>query len=148
VQIGSGLGGRGLVTWDCRRGGERPGVGDAEPTALDASGSACILVGEQGLPGSGGADPGAAGDDRDRRPGGFGRQGGQDGRCGAVASRRSNGGAGVGVVAVSAALRAACGAGDLVRAMMVTPFPILRALFPFRFDCAGVFWTTIALVTT
>ena len=37
-------------------------------------------------------------------------------------------GAGAGVVAVSAALRAACGAaaGFLVRAMMVTPFPILR----------------------
>jgi len=35
-------------------------------------------------------------------------------------------GAGAGVVAASAALRAACGAGFLVRAMMVTPFPILR----------------------
>ena len=59
-------------------------------------------------------------------------------------------GAGAGVVAVSAALRAACGAGAgvLVRAMMVTPFPILRRNSRFSFDCAGVFWTTIALVRT
>jgi hypothetical protein len=41
-------------------------------------------------------------------------------------------GRGGGVVAASAALRAACGAGVLVRAMMVTPFPILRRYS--RFD--------------
>jgi hypothetical protein len=67
-------------------------------------------VREQGLPGGGRADAGAGGDDRDGGPGGLGRQGGQDGRCGA------------GSVAVSAALRAACGAGAGVRAMMATPF--------------------------
>ena len=57
-------------------------------------------------------------------------------------------GAGSGAVAVSAALRAACGAGAGagVRAMMVTPFLVLRRYSGFRFDCAGVFWTTIALV--
>ena len=56
-------------------------------------------------------------------------------------------GAGAGSVAVSAALRAACGAGGvLVRAMMVTPFLFSGAIPVFDFDCAGVFWTTIALV--
>jgi hypothetical protein len=37
------------------------------------------------------ADPGVPGDHRDGRPSGFGRQGGQDGRCGAVARRRGRG---------------------------------------------------------
>ena len=55
-------------------------------------------------------------------------------------------GAGAGIVAVSAALRAAwgrgsgaCHDGDSVS--------ILRRNSRFRFDCAGVFWTTIALVS-
>jgi len=32
--------------------------------------------------------------------------------------------------------------------MMVTPFLFSGAISGFRFDCAGVFWTTIALVRT
>ena len=35
-----------------------------------------------------------------------------------------------------------------VRAMMMTPFPILWRDSRFHFDCAGVFWTTIDLVRT
>jgi hypothetical protein len=80
-----------------------------------------FLMGGRSLPGGGGADPGAGGDDSDGRPGGLGQQRGQDDRCGAVARRRGNG-AWAGVVAASAGLRAACGAGFFVRAMMVTPF--------------------------
>jgi hypothetical protein len=112
-----GLVGRGFLD------GGRRGVGDAGPAALDPGGGGVLLVGDQGLPGGGGADPGAGGDLRDGRPGGFGRQRGQDGRCRAF-DRRGGTGAGAGVVAVSAALRAACGAGAevLVRPMMVTPF--------------------------
>jgi len=107
---GGGLGGRGLVARGCRGGGGRPGVGDAGPAALDAGGGAVLLVREQSLPGGGCADAGVPGDDRDGRPGGFGRQGGQDGRCRTVARRRPTG-AGARFVAVSAVLRAALGAG-------------------------------------
>jgi len=57
-------------------------------------------------------------------------------------------GAGSGVVAVSAALRAACGAGAVagVRAMMVTPFLFSGAIPVSVLTAPGVFWTTIALV--
>jgi hypothetical protein len=53
-------------------------------------------------------------------------------------------------MAVSAALRAACGAGAglLVRAIVVTPFFYPPAQFLFSFACAGVFQPTIALVRT
>ena len=46
--------------------------------------------------------------------------------CPASASVPGSSGAGAGFVAASGALRAACGAGFLVRAMVVTPFPVLR----------------------
>jgi hypothetical protein len=52
-------------------------------------------------------------------------------------------GAGAGVVAVSAALRGGGGAGACHDGDSVS---ILRRDSGFRFDCAGVFWTTIALV--
>jgi hypothetical protein len=104
LPVAGGLGGRGLVGRGFR-GGVRPGVGDAGPTAFDPSGGAVLLVREQCLPGGGGADPGAGGDDRDGGPGGFGRQGGQGGRCGAVARRRGNGARGPG----SSPCRRRCG---------------------------------------
>jgi len=73
----------------------------------DPRGGAVLLAREQGLPGGGHADVGEGGDDRDGRLAGLGRQRGQDGHCRTVARRRANGG-GAGVVAASAALRAAC----------------------------------------
>jgi hypothetical protein len=82
-------------------------------------------VRDQGLAGGGHADAEVTGDHRNGRAAGFGRQGGQDGRCRAVVGRRGKTGAGTASVAVSAALRAA--SGGLVRAMVVTPFPILRS---------------------
>ena len=121
LPVAGGLGGRRLVGRDCRGGG-RPGVGDAGPTALDPGRGTVLLVREQGLPGGGGADADAGGDDRDGRPGGFGRQGGQGGRCRGCRPPLGQRGAGAGVVAVLAARRAAGGGGGGVRAMMVTPF--------------------------
>jgi len=56
--VGGAVRAGGFVGRSFRDGG-RPGVGDAGPTALDAGGGAVLLVGDQGLPGGGGADPGA-----------------------------------------------------------------------------------------
>ena len=107
-----------------RPGGGLPCVGDAGPAALDAQGGAGRLVRDQGLAGGGHADPGVLGDHRDGHPAGFGRQRGQDGRCGAVARRR---GTGAGAGACRGVGDAVGRAGGGVRAMVVTPFPILRS---------------------
>jgi hypothetical protein len=127
-----GVGGRGLVGRGCRGGG-RPGVGDAGPAALDPGRGAVLLAGEQGLPGGGDAEPGAGGDDRDGAPAGSADSAARTAAAGLSAAAGATG-AGAGSVAVSAALRATCGAGAvvLVRAMMVTPF-CSPALFRFPF---------------
>jgi hypothetical protein len=78
-------------------------------------------VREQGLPSGGGADPDAGGDDRDGRPAGSADSAARTAAAGLPPAAGATG-AGAGSVAASAAMRAACGAGFLVRAMMMTPF--------------------------
>ena len=99
-----------------------------------------FLVGDQGLPGGGHADPGVGGDDRDGRAGGVGRQGGQDGRCGAAARRWGNGRGGRACRRVGGAAGRA-GAVFLLRAIAVTPFFYSPARFPFMFCLRRYFWT-------
>jgi hypothetical protein len=77
---------------------------------------------EQGLAGGGHADLGVPADHRDGRPAGSADRAARTAAAGLSPAAGATG-AGAGSVAVSAALRAACGAGVVVmRAMVMTPF--------------------------
>jgi hypothetical protein len=130
--LGAGLVGRGLITRGFGDGG-RPGAGDAgllPLTRVAVSAAtlmpACPAITATAAP-AGSADSAARTAAAGLSP---------------AAGKRARG---AGSVAASAALRAACGAGAGVRDTMVTPF-LFSGAIPFSFACAGVFWTTTALV--